>query len=186
MTAATSAASRQCASPRRITSRKLRSVAPQGSRLYFIPVSRRCTRTGVRCASTTRHSFAVNSSLPGTRLIVYTNNKTSGRRQKRRSYLPKGFSLFRVSAAPASLEMCPRVGVRDGGVEPILLSWMGALRTLRARGSRGALTPTRAEQSYRTSRADFGEYTRFNFSLEAAHSRGARGAIGGGTSEFTD
>ena len=46
--------------------------------------------------------------------------------------------------------------------------------------------PTRAEQFYRTSRADFSEYKRFNFSLEAAHARGAGGRVGGGTPQLAD
>ena len=56
MTAAASAASRQCASPRRTTSRKLRSVAPHRSQLYGMRERKRCTCAGVRCDSTISRS----------------------------------------------------------------------------------------------------------------------------------
>src|SRR6187431_2365922 len=65
ITAAASAASRQCAVPWRTTPRKLRSVSPLVSALYGSAFSHRCTDTGVRSRSTSRRSVAVSGSGGG-------------------------------------------------------------------------------------------------------------------------
>src|SRR5919197_2829117 len=65
MTAAESAASRQCAVPRWTTPRKLRSVSPPFSLLYGSAFSQRCTASGVRRRAMMRRSAAVRESRGG-------------------------------------------------------------------------------------------------------------------------
>src|SRR5687767_9672532 len=65
ITAALSAASRQCALPSRTTPRKPRSVSPACSSLYGRSFRNRCTAAGVRSRSTIRHSFVVNAARGG-------------------------------------------------------------------------------------------------------------------------
>src|SRR5688572_27931208 len=66
MTAAESAASRQCAVPRRTTPRNDLSVSPPFSWLYGRLLSQSWTAAGVRRRAITRCSAAVNGSRGGT------------------------------------------------------------------------------------------------------------------------
>src|SRR5687768_1612457 len=109
MTAAESAASRQCAVPWRTTPRNDRSVSPPFSWLYGRSFSQSWTAAGVRSRAITRRSAAVNGRRGGTAGSV----RGSGRR------FEVGNEIGRRPVVAGTDFHHPSIRVNDGGAEVV-------------------------------------------------------------------
>src|SRR5688500_1657550 len=109
MTAAESAASRQCAVPVLTTPRNDRRVSPRVSWLYGRSFSQPCTAAGVRRRAMTRRSAAVNGSRGGSAGSV----RGSGYRFEVRNEIGRRPVIAGVDFHH------PAFGVDDGGAQVV-------------------------------------------------------------------